>query len=307
MPLAEATVEDHLATSSDHFTLSLTLPDIRPAPIQPGKVRVTTEDELKRFIEIVELGVTRIPLVDSTPAELDELASALVNLLTSAAKAAGRPTRKGARTAPWWTEECAGAAASFRAIRRLYPLGFNQDVQIAKRDFHRVIRRAKRLYWRNLIDSFTDSSAVFKAVGDVVYETQLDKANALRRATLERRTADDDIENPWIPVSFPRSIPFLLEISLEEAQYATLHTGNTSPGSDNITVDLLKAVWYIIGTHVRRLFERCLSVGHHPKPFKEAEVVMIAKPGRRDLTSPRAWRPVSLLSCLGKGLERLIA
>ncbi|KAF4332063.1 reverse transcriptase, partial [Fusarium beomiforme] len=257
MPLAEATVEDHLATSSDHFTLSLTLPDIRPAPIQPGKVRVITEDELKRFIEIVELGATRIPLVDSIPAELDELASTLVNLLTSAAKAAGRPTRKGARTAPWWTKECAGAAASFRAIRRLYPLGFNQDVQIAKRDFHRVIRRAKRLYWRNLINSFTDSSAIFKAVrwlkspgpfqppplqvGDVVYETQLDKANALRRAILERRTADDDIENPWIPVSFPRSIPFLLEISLEEAQYATLYTGNTSPGSDNITVDLLKA------------------------------------------------------------------
>ncbi|KAM5357085.1 hypothetical protein ACJZ2D_016631 [Fusarium nematophilum] len=45
----------------------------------------------------------------STPSELDELASALVNLLTPAAKAAGRPTRKGARTAPWWTEECAGA------------------------------------------------------------------------------------------------------------------------------------------------------------------------------------------------------
>ncbi|OBS20651.1 hypothetical protein FPOA_06995 [Fusarium poae] len=105
----------------------------------------------------------------------------------------------------------------------------------------------------------------------------------------------------------PRSIPFSLKISLDEAQYATLNTGNTSPGSDNITVDLLKAVWHIIGTHVRRLFERCLSIGHHPKPFKEAEVVMIAKPGRRDLTSPRAWRPVSLLSCLGKGLERLIA
>ncbi|RKL06834.1 hypothetical protein BFJ70_g16980 [Fusarium oxysporum] len=34
---------------------------------------------------------------------------------------------------------------------------------------------------------------------------------------------------------------------------------------------------------------------------------MIAKPRRRDPTSPRAWRPVSLLSCLGKGLERLIA
>ncbi|TVY75336.1 putative RNA-directed DNA polymerase from transposon X-element [Fusarium oxysporum f. sp. cubense] len=234
MPLAEATVEDHLATSSDHFTLSLTLPDAGLAPMQPGRVRVTTDNELKRFAEIVELGAAGLPTADSTPSELDELASALVNLLTSAAKAAGRPTRKGARTAPWWTEECAGAAAAFRAIRRLYPLGFNEEVQIAKRDFHRVTRRAKRLYWRNLIDSFTDSSAVFKAVrwlkspgpfqppplqvGDVVYETQLDKANALRRATLERRTADDDIKNPWIPVSFPRSIPFPLEISLDEAQ-----------------------------------------------------------------------------------------
>ncbi|RKK50820.1 hypothetical protein BFJ69_g18007, partial [Fusarium oxysporum] len=161
MPLAEATVEDHLATSSDHFTLSLTFLDIRSTPVQPAKIRVTTEDELKRFVEIVELGATEIPLTDSTHAELDEIASSL--------------------------------------------------------------------------------------------------------------------------------------------------TGNTSPGSDNITVNLLQAVWHIIGIHVCRLFEGCLSAGYHPKPFKEAEVVMIAKPGRRDLTEPRAWRPILLLSCLGKGLERLIA
>ncbi|TVY74939.1 putative RNA-directed DNA polymerase from transposon BS [Fusarium oxysporum f. sp. cubense] len=323
LPLAEATVEDHLATSSDHFTLSLTFPEIRSTTTQSAKIRVTTEDEVKRFVEIVELGATEIPVTDSTPKELDELASSLVNLLTSAVKAAGRPARRGGRPAPWWTEECADAAAAFRAVRRSYPLGFNQDVQTAKRDLHRVVRRAKRKYWRDLIDSFSSSSAVFKAVrwlkspgafqppplqvDNVVYETQMDKANALRQATLERRTAEDDITNPWMPVTPRRPIPFPSETSMEEVQYATLSTGNTSPGSDNITVKLLEAVWHIIGTHVRRLFERCLTTGHHPKPFKEAEVVMIAKPGRRDLTEPRAWRPISLLSCLGKGLERLIA
>ncbi|RKK77822.1 hypothetical protein BFJ68_g17943 [Fusarium oxysporum] len=180
--------------------------------MQPGRVRVITDDELKRFAEIVELGAAGLPTADSTPSELDELASALVNLLTSAAKAAGRPTRKGARTAPWWTEECAGAAAAFCAIRRLYPLGFNEEVQIAKRDFHRVVCRAKRLYWRNLINTFSDSSSIFKAVwwlkslgsfqppplqvDNVVYESQIDKANALQRATLERRTADNNIQDP---------------------------------------------------------------------------------------------------------------
>ncbi|RKK09713.1 hypothetical protein BFJ65_g16158 [Fusarium oxysporum f. sp. cepae] len=284
IPLAEANVEDHLATSSDHFTLSLTLPNVEPALTYPGKIRVTTDDELKRFVEIIELGSTAIPVAASSPLELDELASTLVSLLQSAAKAVGRPARKGARNAPWWNEECALAAAGYRAIRRLYPLGFNQELR---------------------------SPGAFQPpplqVDDVVYETQLDKANALRRATLEHRTAEDDIQDPWIEVSPRKTIPFPHEISLEEAQDATLRTGNTSPGADNITVKLLTAVWHIIGTHVRRLFEGCLAIGHHPKPFRAAEVVMIAKPGRRDLTNPRAWRPISLLSCLGKGLERLVA
>ena len=83
--------------------------------------------------------------------------------------------------------------------------------------------------------------------------------------------------------------------------------GNTSPGTDHIAVKLLRAAWPAIGNLVRELYEGCLTLGHHPKAFKEAEVVMITKPGKRDLTSPRAWRPMSLLSWLGKGLERLVA
>ena len=34
---------------------------------------------------------------------------------------------------------------------------------------------------------------------------------------------------------------------------------------------------------------------------------MLPKPGKRDRTLPSSYRPISLLSCLGKGLERLIA
>ena len=34
---------------------------------------------------------------------------------------------------------------------------------------------------------------------------------------------------------------------------------------------------------------------------------MLPKLGKRDLTATRSWRPIALLSCLSKGLERLIA
>ncbi|KAF3056882.1 Endonuclease/exonuclease/phosphatase, partial [Daldinia childiae] len=226
--LASAVVEDHLATSSDHFTLSVILPDVSlNLPQVPGKVRVTTEEELKRFKELVAAGTCRIPMDTATASQLDTLAAALVDLLQSAARAAGRPVRKGTRSAPWWSDECAEAAAGYRAIRRILPLGFSQEVQLARREFQRVVRRAKRQYWRNLIDGFSDSASVYKAVrwlkspgafqppplqiGDDVYETQLDKANALRRSTLERRTAADDITDPWIPVHPIRKIPFAQE------------------------------------------------------------------------------------------------
>ncbi|KJK73723.1 hypothetical protein H634G_11023, partial [Metarhizium anisopliae BRIP 53293] len=103
--LASAVVEDHLATSSDHFTLSVILPDVSlNLPQVPGKVRVTTEEELERFKELVAAGAYRVPTDVATASQLDTLAAALVDLLQSAARAAGRPVRKGTRSAPWWTD-----------------------------------------------------------------------------------------------------------------------------------------------------------------------------------------------------------
>ncbi|KAM4066734.1 endonuclease-reverse transcriptase domain-containing protein [Hirsutella rhossiliensis] len=245
IPLADAVVEDHLATGSDHFTLSIMLPSQALTPLPLCKIRLNSDEELKRFVELVEAGAAFIPTTTSTPSELDNFASALVDLLGCAARAAGRPVRKTTHGARWWNEECAKAAANYRAWRRVYPLGFDREVQLAKRELHNAVRRAKRLYWRDLIDSFADGDSVFRAV------------------------------------------------SFEEARDATLRTGNTSPGSDNITVRMLRAVWHAIGSLVHQLYQGCLTIGHHPKPFREAEVVMIAKLGRRDLSTPRAWRPIS--------------
>jgi hypothetical protein len=34
---------------------------------------------------------------------------------------------------------------------------------------------------------------------------------------------------------------------------------------------------------------------------------MLPKVGKKDRSSPRSWRPIALLSCISKGLERIIA
>ncbi|KID81346.1 reverse transcriptase [Metarhizium guizhouense ARSEF 977] len=215
---------------------------------------------------------------------------------SSAASRAGHLTRKRARAAPWWNDKCALAAAGHRSMRRIYPLGYGNEARLARKRLQRVVRDTERLFWQALVDKVSSNEDIFKITRwtkarspfqPPPLQTMTEKATALRQATLERRASGDDIENPW------------------------RKHGNTSPGSDHITVKLLRAAWPAawpaVGNLVRELYEVCLTLGHHPKDFKEAEVVMITKPGKRDLTSPRAWRPMSLLSWLGKGLERLVA
>ena len=94
---------------------------------------------------------------------------------------------------------------------------------------------------------------------------------------------------------------------MAEAEDACVNTPNTSPGSDGINTLLIAAVWPTIGELVRSIYEACLTVGYHPKAFRTAEVVMLPKAGKKTFTEIKSWRPISLLSCLGKGLERIIA
>jgi len=55
------------------------------------------------------------------------------------------------------------------------------------------------------------------------------------------------------------------------------------------------------------LFTACLQAGHHPCPWKEALVCIILKPNRADYTLAKNFRPISLLECLGKLLEKIVA
>ncbi|XWX00640.1 hypothetical protein V2A60_008661 [Cordyceps javanica] len=178
--------------------------------------------------------------------------------------------------------------------------------------------------WRNTINEVTTAEGVYKLtrwmkprqrlqpppiqVGDMTYSTEMEKAMALRKEKLERRDASDDIPDAWQPAVEPaKRRPFAKVISAKEVEKAVLHTGNTTPGSDGITTKMLQAAWSHIARPLTTLYNACLRLGYHPGVFKAAEVVMIPKLNKRDLSDVGSWRPISLLSCLSKGLERVIA
>ncbi|KAF5265373.1 hypothetical protein FOXYS1_3819 [Fusarium oxysporum] len=68
-----------------------------------------------------------------------------------------------------------------------------------------------------------------------------------------------------------------------------------------------KQLWPVVGDRVLHLFRTSLRDGELPVQWRSAKIIPLKKPGKDDYKVAKAWRPISLLSTLGKILEAVIA
>lgn len=107
------------------------------------------------------------------------------------------------------------------------------------------------------------------------------------------------------PVISGRPFPPLTMRELVEMLGKT--SNKSAPGSSGFNWKVLKWAWPFIGETLRLAFEVCLHLGHHPRRWKEAVVTVIPKPGRPDYALAKTHCPISLLECMSKLLEKVIA
>ena len=89
---------------------------------------------------------------------------------------------------------------------------------------------------------------------------------------------------------------------------ALSRTSNTSaPGPDGINYQLIKwANKTILGEYLISEVVDNLLEGRIPREWQNSKVVFIPKP-KRDLTLLKAWRPITLINCIGKLGEKVVA
>lgn len=75
-----------------------------------------------------------------------------------------------------------------------------------------------------------------------------------------------------------------------------------SSGEDEIPNYVLRRAGERSWRHLATLFNHCLNLGYFPEKWKRSRVIPILKPGK-DPTRPEGYRPISLLSNLGKMFE----
>lgn len=112
--------------------------------------------------------------------------------------------------------------------------------------------------------------------------------------------------NEWVD-NFVKERIAITEQNIEEDEYfEIIHQGkNTTPGHDNITKDILKKLKHDIHLYIIKIYEYCLTNHHFPIEWKVGTIVTIPKK-QTDLTKVCNYRPITLLSNLGKNFEKII-
>ncbi|KAF8623926.1 hypothetical protein AX17_007254 [Amanita inopinata Kibby_2008] len=274
---------EDFAFDSDHNALSWTSTlrklESESPESTPSSFRIDPENKADWKEAYLNAIMARPPPVSYlSPEDVESGANSILQAMSDAT-AASMPRRSGKAPpkAKWWNDNCD------KALRDLKHANTEDRAQFKSR-FRAAVKTAKRNWAMDII--------------------QKTKPNEIWNLCHHEppgpgRSPDDPPPIPTRPFT-----PF----GLEEVSNALAGTSNTSaPGQSGSSYRLIKWALQTTPELLTNLINGCVHQGTHPKAFKVGIIAVVPKPRKADTSNPRAYRPIALLECLGKLVEKLIA
>ena len=133
-----------------------------------------------------------------------------------------------------------------------------------------------------------------------------EKAEVLAAHFSEKMTVPDPGRPPPAVPRLTKATLDTIAITQEEVkhQLSSIDT-KKALGPDGVSPHILKNCAAQLAAPITTIFQNCISTSKWPSSWKTARVAAIHKKAKK--TEPRNYRPISLLSVLGKALEAIIA
>uniref|UniRef100_A0A2P2HZJ0 RNA-directed DNA polymerase from mobile element jockey-like n=1 Tax=Hirondellea gigas TaxID=1518452 RepID=A0A2P2HZJ0_9CRUS len=234
------------------------------------------------------------------------------------------------RCTPWWDKECSKAVAHRRNAKNklsknptvLNLIEYKKCTAIAKR---KIIQK-KRDSWNDFVsslDSKTPPSRVWNAIKcidgtrrckviplEMENNSSISKANKFAQHFTRFNIIDKDnpevtrVENLVNNLNLPSNHKYI-PIQMYELLNSLKTAKNSTPGEDNISYALLKKLPVKILQELIYLFNTSLTSSTVPQSWKIGKTIPICKPGKEP-SIVSSYRPITLLSCIGKLMEKII-
>lgn len=239
----------------------------------------------------------------------------------------------------WWTDELATLKRKVRAqkakmawlsrrssTRRTSLMEWSREIQLSqelKSTYANSLREAAYKSLNNMIEKASTDNAheinrrILKYNRKQNYATTMLFGNEYSHGeydTMERAAAhffvrDDEEYSDYesdlhvLDSHLEDDPPFTMEEMLEEAKKAN---PSKAPGVDGFTADIVARAVKLHSKLFLDLFNACLQLSHFPKRWKVAICKLIPKAGKDNYSDIKSWRPIGLLTLLGKLLEAMI-
>ena len=314
---------DHKAIEIS-FNLDIYDPKFEAKPL----IRQTNWEKVLKEVLATAHTIDKGNLIEPRPEDIDQLAQQLTSIVSRAVQLytpVSKPSPYGKR---WWTFNLTHLRQAYTRARNdakaVQRQGYRdhyleQKVKEARKLFHDTARRQRRTHWHEFLDN-TDNiwktakylhpqeKSQFGAIPALhteqgVANTEKEISTALLSQFFSQTAEVSQIEEGHKPNQLPWT-----ELTKEEIHEALLRAKPfKAAGPDGLSTVVWQKLWPAVGDCVFQLFKASIQTGYLPQQWKIARIVPLRKPNKPDYSQPKAYRPISLLSTLGKLLEAVLA
>jgi ribonuclease HI/endonuclease/exonuclease/phosphatase family metal-dependent hydrolase len=324
-------------TSTDHFPIhtSILLPQDRINTPPSFNFREADWDVYKEKLEPRLSRSTDKPVITN----VDQLNTA-INDLTTALQETTQEVVKRSKVRPdakrWWSgeliqmrKELGRIRANSYRFRAITNHPSHSELKMKSNAYGEAIIKAKRNHWTSYLEEMTANEIwtankyIKEPVGDggsPRIPTLKVKNAAGREVTINNNEEKAKIfaatffppppppEEALTGYEYPEPLPDPPQITVEQIQR---HIDKSSPykahGPDDIPNVVLQKCASMIEDRLVRIYQAILDLDVYYDPWKEFTTVVLRKPGKPSYVTPKAYRPIALLSNMAKVLTSIVA
>jgi len=336
-------VREDLVFGSDHVPLSWEVhhsPNDVLLPLQtPFVFKEDSRDPWqKEFLACMSESFPRafLPLEDISKEQLADATEALMSSLTKASETTTKRAHFHPKSSAWFTKKVSDALTDMREAHKAlarHNTHWGQS-HVYKADLaiyidhckilSKLIRKAKR-DWAMDFAAKIETKDVWKLTNwykgsrrhhspPLVHPdgrkavTPEDKCNLLKETFFSSPPPLNHSETAANTHAPHPSTREFIDITRDEVDRALRSTSNTlAPGPSSVSYRALKWAWAVASEEIHFVLKWSLHLGVHNQQWKSAITVVLTKPNKPSYSNPRAYRPIQLLECLGKLLEKIVA